>query len=784
MSRSLPCDLRCSTSSSSASPVPRLNEASKNNTAVLKFEETKERIKKMFNTVELSVSSYDTAWVAMVPSPNSGKVPFFPQCVNWLLENQLSDGSWGLPHRHPLLMKDTLLSTLASVLAMKRWNVGEQQINKGLYFLEANLASAIDEKQYSPIGFEVIFPTMIEYAKNLDLNIALEPSNLVALIHNREVELKRASGSYSEGQEAYLVYISEGLGKPLNCEMVTKYQRKNGSLFNSPSTTAATFTNLKNADCLKYLCSVVEKFGSAVPTVYPLDIYARLSMVDNLQRLGIDWHFKEQIRNVLDETYKSWLQGDESILLDASTCAMAFRLLRVNGYDVSSDPLTQFSEDHIFHYIGEHMKDIGAILEIFRASEISIQPDELLLEKQNFSTSHFLRQQLLGISTKTNIFNKNISQEVKEALRIPFYANLERLASRRAIENYDTDRMRILKTSYCSSNVHNKDFLKLAVEDFNMCQSVQREELKNLSRWVVENRLDKLKFARQKLAYCYFSAAATLSAPELSDARISWAKNGVLSTVIDDFYDVGGSEEELLNLIQLMEKWDVNVSVDCCSEQVEIIFSALRDTISEIGAKAFIWQERSVTSHIIQIWLDLLKSMLREAQWLKYKTVPTLDEYITNGYVSFALGPIVLPALYLVGPKLSEDIAGHPELHYLYKLMSTSGRLLNDIHSFKRESEEGKLNAVALSMIHSSGSATVEETTNEIKSFINRKRRELLRLVLREKESIVPRACKDLFWNMSQVLHLFYANDDGFTSHEMFNVVNAVIEEPIVRSDS
>lgn len=74
-------------------------------------------------------------------------------------------------------------------------------------------------------------------------------------------------------------------------------------------------------------------------------------------------------------------------------------------------------------------------------------------------------------------------------------------------------------------------------------------------RWVIENRLDQLEFARQKLAYCYFSAGATLFSPELSDARISWAKNGVLTTVVDDFFDIGGSEEELLNLIQLVEKY-------------------------------------------------------------------------------------------------------------------------------------------------------------------------------------------------------------------------------------
>ncbi|XP_024018801.1 ent-kaur-16-ene synthase, chloroplastic isoform X2 [Morus notabilis] len=777
--------LRCTTiSSSSDFPVQRSNEAKKGNASSLNFEETKDKIESMFNKVELSVSSYDTAWVAMVPSPSSARDPFFPQCVNWLLENQHSNGAWGLPHHHSLLMKDALLSTLASVLALKQWNVGEEQINKGLHFIEANLASVTDDKQYSPVGFEVIFPTMIEYAKNLDLNFSMEPSNFDALIHKRELELKSAYGSNSEGQRAYLAYISEGIGKSVDWEAVMKYQRKNGSLFNSPSTTAVAFTNLKNADCLKYLCSVLENFGSAVPAVYPLDMYVRLLMVDNLQRLGIDRHFKEEIRSVLDETYRLWLQGEESILLDSSICAMAFRLLRISGYDVSSDPLTQFSEDHIIDYLGGHMKDIGAILEIFRASEIIIHPEESDLEKQNLRTSSYLKQELSSISTNADHkLNKYICQEVNDALKMPYYANLGRLSSRRAIEHYETDSMKILKTSYRSSNVRNKYFLDLAIEDFNMCQSIHREELKNLSKWVIENRLDKLKFARQKLAYCYFSAAATLFASELSDARISWAKNGVLTTVVDDFFDVGGSEEELLNLIQLMEKWDVNLSVDCCSKQVEIIFSALHNTISEIGAKAVVLQGRSAKNHVIEIWLDLLKSMLREAQWTKYKSVPTIDEYMTNGYVSFALGPIVLPALYFVGPKLSDDVVGHPELHHLYRLMSTSGRLLNDIQGFKRESKEGKLNAVSLSLIHGSGSATEEVTINEMKSIVKSQKRELLRLVLQDKDSIVPRACKDLFWKMSQVLHLFYANDDGFTSNEMINVAMGVLEEPVVHLD-
>lgn len=90
---------------------------------------------------------------------------------------------------------------------------------------------------------------------------------------------------------------------------------------------------------------------------------------------------------------------------------------------------------------------------------------------------------------------------------------------------------------------------------------------------------------------------------------------------------------------------------------------------------------------------------------------------------------------------------------------------------------------MSLSLIHSSGNATEEEAIRELKSLARRRRIELLRLVLQEKGSIVPRACKDLFWKMSQVLNLFYAKDDGFTSDEMIGVVKGVIEEPVVRVD-
>ena len=61
------------------------------------------------------------------------------------------------------------------------------------------------------------------------------------------------------------------------------------------------------------------------------------------------------------------------------------------------------------------------------------------------------------------------------------------------------------------------------------------------------------------------------------------------------------SSIKLMMLLELNHRWDVNVSTDCCSENVEIIFSALHSTICDIGDKAFTWQGRNVTSHIIEL---------------------------------------------------------------------------------------------------------------------------------------------------------------------------------------
>lgn len=81
------------------------------------------------------------------------------------------------------------------------------------------------------------------------------------------------SESFSKGREAYLAYVLEGTRKIQDWDLVGKYQRKNGSLFDSPAKTAAAFTLFRNDGCLRYLSSLIQDFESAgllINTVFTL----------------------------------------------------------------------------------------------------------------------------------------------------------------------------------------------------------------------------------------------------------------------------------------------------------------------------------------------------------------------------------------------------------------------------------------------------------------------------------------------------------------------------------
>ncbi|PIN17551.1 cis-abienol synthase [Handroanthus impetiginosus] len=727
---------------------------------------------KINGKVNISPSAYDTAWVAMVPSREySGRKPCFSQCLDWILQNQNPDGSWGLQYPgHPYLVKDSLSCTLACLLALRKWNVGEQLVQKGLEFIRSNAWAISDKDQFTPIGFDVIFPMMINYANELDLTPPFNQDILDSMFHNRETYITRNKN---------LEYVAEGLGESLKWENVMTKQRSNGSLFNSPATTAAALIHYQDKKSFEYLDNVLKIFDTWVATTYPVDVYSRLCMVDVLERLGIHRYFQSKIDSILEDMYRSWQQKEEEIFADPRNpgrYTMAFRLLRMKGYEVSSDELAPYADrEHFFDTVSLDMSGVTAVLELYRASQVRIHEEESTLEKVHTWTSTFLNQQLQNKSILDKKLQKQVEFELKN-----YHGILDRVGNRRALELYDMGHYQILKAAYRFPIIKNEDFLLFAKQDFNICQAQNKKELELLERWYYTDcKLDNLKYGRNAARIAHFLTSAILADPQLSDARTSIAKTIVLVTCLDDFFDHHGSREESLKIIELIKEWNDPSAITFDSEEVEILFTALYNTVNDLDAKSYVQQGRTIKPLLIHMWVETLTSFMREMDMFTDEIAPSMDEYLSFACISIGCRICILTAIHFLGIKLSEDIVISPECTSLCKHVSSVIRLLNDIQTFKKEQQERKLNAVSLQQVADKGAISDDEAISKIQKMVEYHRRKLLKLILQTKGSIVPRECKHVFWKFCKIGYYLYSFVDEFTSpQQMMEDVKSLIFEP------
>lgn len=85
---------------------------------------------------EISISAYDTAWVALVKNVDGGDGPQFPLSIDWIVQNQLPDGSWG--DDTFFFVQDRVINTLACIIALKSWNIHEEKCTKGTVLCSGN----------------------------------------------------------------------------------------------------------------------------------------------------------------------------------------------------------------------------------------------------------------------------------------------------------------------------------------------------------------------------------------------------------------------------------------------------------------------------------------------------------------------------------------------------------------------------------------------------------------------------------------------------------------------
>ncbi|KAG0491507.1 hypothetical protein HPP92_004905 [Vanilla planifolia] len=226
-----------------------------------KIERLVGQIKEIFASLgdgNSSPSAYDTAWVARIPSVEDLKKPQFPLAIEWILKNQMEGGSWG---DHLFFMIDRLVCTLSCVITLKLWKQGDGHLTKGLQFLQARLQDLEIEKDLErKVGFEILFPSLLNEAKSLGLDLPYELSCMKHISKLREKKMSRIPLEMLHNVHTTLLFSLEGIQDLVQWDRIMKLQSQNGSFSDSPAATAAAYLNTGDKMCLEYLTYVVSRF--------------------------------------------------------------------------------------------------------------------------------------------------------------------------------------------------------------------------------------------------------------------------------------------------------------------------------------------------------------------------------------------------------------------------------------------------------------------------------------------------------------------------------------------
>ncbi|KAI4331824.1 hypothetical protein L6164_016780 [Bauhinia variegata] len=289
----------------------------------------------------------------------------------------------------------------------------------------------------------------------------------------------------------------------------------------------------------------------------------QLEQIDVIQRLGVDYHFSNEIKNILDHVYNNKDTFKRERNLHAA--ALEFRLLRAHGYHVFADVFDGF-RDGKQNFKESLSVDIMGILSLYEASFYLMDNEIILNQARNFSSKYL--KEFLHKSKDTEF-----SLLVRHALEIPLHWRMPRLEASWFIDVYG--RRKSISHS----------LLKLAKLDFNIVQAIHQEDLKHLSSWWTTVALEeKLSFARDRLVENFLWTVGLAFQSQFGHFRRVMTKVNALITLIDDIYDVYGTLEELELFTNVVDRWDVN-AMDTLPEYMKICFIQLYNFLNEVACE-------------------------------------------------------------------------------------------------------------------------------------------------------------------------------------------------------
>ncbi|XP_050288805.1 sesquiterpene synthase 2-like [Quercus robur] len=479
----------------------------------------------------------------------------------------------------------------------------------------------------------------------------------------------------------------------------------------------------------------------------------QLGLIDALQRLGVAYNFEREIQEALEHIYATYNDHNDVEDDDLYNVSLRFRLLRQLGFKVSCDAFNKFKDED--GQLKESLiSNVEGMLAFYEATHLRVHGEEILDEALEFTTIHLKSM----ASPKA---------QVTRALKQPLHKGIPRLEARRYISIYEQNASL------------NKALLKLSKLDFNLVQSLHKEELSEITRWWKD--LDfarKLPFARDRVVECYFWIVAVYFEPQYSLARKILTKVISMTSILDDIYDVYGTLEELEPFTKAIERWDISC-IDQLPEYMQICYRALFDVFEAIENELAKKERAYRVSYAKDAMKLLVRAYFDEAKWFHQNYIPTMEEYMhialkTSGYpmltaISFlGMGDIVTKEAF-------DWIFSNPKI---ITASSIIGRLMDDMKSHKFEQERGhaasavecymKQHGVSEQVVHDEFNRQVANAWKDINE-------ECIR------PTFVPMPLLMRVLNLARVIDVIYKEGDGYThvGKEMKNNVALVLIDPV-----
>ncbi len=285
-------------------------------------------------------SPYDIAWLARLPS-NGGA--HWPDLLDWLLENQHQDGSWG---SEILYYHDRIICTLAAILALHangHTPQARQAIKRAERYLWHHL-HFLPRDPFELVGFELVAPTLLAeaYAAGLDV-----PTHTCGYGEIQTAKLRLIPPDMLYSPRISTIHSLEFLGRSGRPDLIHASIASNGSLGNSPATTAyyLLFHYGDDKRAWSYL-EQVRKHQREVIYLYPFSIFELSWVLNNLQlsRLPVTEFAGPEVWEKLNAHMTPQGIGLDPTfgIPDGDITSVCTRLLLSAGIDVSPDILARF----------------------------------------------------------------------------------------------------------------------------------------------------------------------------------------------------------------------------------------------------------------------------------------------------------------------------------------------------------------------------------------------------------------------------------------------------------